>query len=165
MTTSTPSQDGERLRQEYTNEEVSEIIRIALQNTNGTDSAIVNREEMLTIGEEFGLSVVDIVRATEEIEASKEDTRTSSRVLIDFKIHVVCYIAGVIGLFLINVVTNWSSPPTVIWWFLLAAFAYGPVVAVHGYVAKVYPNLITEFFSEESTETTSPPAEASTISR
>ena len=41
------------LRSEYTSEEVSEIIRVALQSADGTR---VKQEELLAIGQEFGLS-------------------------------------------------------------------------------------------------------------
>ncbi|MFP6582617.1 MAG: hypothetical protein VCD00_08680 [Candidatus Hydrogenedentota bacterium] len=135
---------------------------MALQNANGTDNVIVNREEMLAIGEEFGLNVVDLVRASEEIEASREDTQASSRAMYDFKLHVFCYLAGVTGIFLVNLVTNSMSSSPNVWWFLFAMVAYAPVVAVHGFIAKSDPNLASSLIREEET---APPAEPSAMSR
>ena len=149
MTGTNPLNNDKQLRQEYTNEELSEIIRIALKGADGGDKSIVSQEEMLTIGREFGLSEADLVRASEKIAGSRDKTGRATKAMQGFKINVVCYVVGVVGVFLVNAVV---SPE--FWWFLLAAIAYGCVVAVHGIGAKLNPDLVFELLHKETDETT-----------
>jgi hypothetical protein len=125
------------MKEEYTNEEVSEIIKVALRNT---DHSKVSREEMLAIGKEFNLSDADIVRASEQIAASREEIdyaeKKKQTVWQDFKLHVVCYVAGIAGFFFVNLIT---SPE--FWWFLVPMSLYGPIVAIHGFLAKYNQDL------------------------
>lgn len=137
-----PSADSsgeEKLRQEYTSEEVTEIIRVALQSATDGDQSTVNKEEMLAIAGDFGLSAADLVRASEAIAASREETDRISKAkqlaMQDFKLNVVGYAVGIVGLFFLNWFTS-----TEFWWFIIPAIAYGPVVAVHGYIAKYNPD-------------------------
>lgn len=143
---------GDQLRQEYTSEEVTEIIRVALQSANDGEDSIVKQEEMLAIGEEFGLTAVDLARASEAIAASREETELSSKVkqkaMQDFKLNLVCYAAGIVGLFLLNWVTS-----TEYWWFAIPAVAYAPVVVVHGLGAKYRPDLAVKLLREETNDT------------
>ncbi len=149
MTDTNPLNNDKLLRQEYTNEELSEIIRVALKGADGGDKSIVSQEEMLTIGREFGLSEADLVRASEKIATSHDKTDRATIAMQGFKINVVCYVVGVVGVFLVNAVV---SPE--FWWFLLAAIAYGCLVAVHGIGAKLNPDLVFELLHEETDETT-----------
>ena len=149
MTGTNPLNNDKQLRQEYTNEELSKIIRVALKGTDGGDKSTVSQEEMLTIGREFGLSEADLVRASEKIAVSHDKTDRATKAMQGFKIHVVCYVAGVVGLFLINALV---SPEY--WWFLIPTIAYGCVVAVHGFGAKKNPDLTWELLHEETVETT-----------
>ncbi len=142
---------GEQLRQEYTSEEVSEIIRVALQSANDGEDSIVKQEEMLAIGEEFGLTAADLARASEAIAASREETGRASKVkqkaVQDFKLHLVCYAVGIVGLFFLNWVTS-----TEYWWFAIPAVAYGPVVVVHGLGAKYRPDLSVKLLREDTSD-------------
>lgn len=138
----------EQLRQEYTNEEVSEIIRVALKSADDGDQSIVNQEEMLTIAGEFGLSAADLVRASEAIIASREKSERASKVrqkaMQGFWISVVGYAALIIGLFFLN----WATSPGD-WWFYIPAIAIGPVVGVYGFIVKYYPDLAVKLVREE----------------
>ena len=148
MTGANSADNDKQLKREYTNEEISEIIRVALKSANGGDQSTVSREEMLTIGREFGLSEADLIRASEKIAASRDKTDRATTAMQGFKIHVVCYVAGVVALFLINALV---SPE--FWWFLLPTIAYGAVVAIHGIGAKKNPDLAFELLHEEPVET------------
>ena len=103
---------------------------------------------MLAIAGEFGLSAADLIRASETIAASREETdrssKTKQKAMQDFRLHLFCYAAAIVGLFLLN----WSVSPEY-WWFILATIAYGPVVAVHGFIARYNPELALSLLGEE----------------
>ena len=141
--------DVEQLLQEYSSGQVSEIIRVALERAHGGDRSSVSREEMLAIAGEFGLSAADLIRASETIAASREETdrssKTKQKAMQDFRLHLFCYAAAIVGLFLLN----WAVSPEY-WWFILATIAYGPVVAVHGFIARYNPELALSLLGEET---------------
>lgn len=154
---------GAELRQVYSSEEVSEIIRVALTNVENGGRATVNQSEMLTIAEEFGLSPEDLVRASETIDASRDHSARHTAVKNGFIINLVAYCVGVVGLFLLNA---FISPE--FWWFVLAAIAYGSVLAVHGFMAKFMPDLTYDTLhatEEESNESHAPSGSSASVGR
>ena len=148
MADANPGNTGEELRKAYTNEEISELIRVALNGADRSDQSAVSQEEMLTIAGEFGLNKADLVRASETLAASRAASEKkksrASRAMDGFKINFVCYVAGVFGIFLINA---FLSPE--FWWFVLAAIAYGMVILVHGFFAFFYPDRVLELLHDE----------------
>ena len=62
----------------YSNEEVSEIIRVALRSADESRTNTVGHEEMLTIARDFGLTPGDIARAFDEINFKREEEQLES---------------------------------------------------------------------------------------
>lgn len=125
------ARDDERI---YSNEEVSEIIGVALRNAQSGDGSTVNHSEMLSIASEFGLGGGDIQRALQEL-AEKQDLReTSEMAALAFKLHVMAFAAICTGLFLINMI----SVPS-FWWFLYPVVCWGSVIMLHGIAVRYLP--------------------------
>lgn len=121
---------------EYTSEEVSEIIRVALHNAKGGEHATVNHEELLTIGAELGLKAADLSSALERIGTEREERDVLTLAVQAFRLHAALYAVVIAGLFLIN----WAADPSY-WWFFFPMIGWGMLVAIHGVVTKYVPNL------------------------
>ena len=120
----------------YTNEEVTEIIRIALGQRATGDQDTVNREELLTIAKDFGLSGDDVDEAQRKISQSREVEERTRFARLWFKVHGIAYGVVILGLALINYLTN---PVDTYWWVLFPAVAWGVVVALHGVLVMYLP--------------------------
>ena len=132
--------------QVYTNEEVSEIIRVALRNAEKQGADTVVREDMLAIGRDFGLNENDIDQAFEEINKTSTEELQSDQAILWFKVHAITYGVIIAGLFGIN----WLSDPT-FWWAFFPMVAWGTVVALHGILAKYVPS-VAIYLTTEVTE-------------
>lgn len=137
----TPSDGGGRV---YTNEEVSEIIRVALRNAKDGGHDMVDHEEMLAIGADFGLTAADISRAFDELGRTRQDQNRSETAMLAFKVHAMVFAVVNVGLFLIN----WLSMPDY-WWFLYPLVSWGMLIALHGLAAKYVP-AVSAFIVERS---------------
>ena len=148
MPPAAPTESGQ-LRTEYTSEEVSEIIRVALEDAGDSERVSVNKDELLKIAQEFGLSESSLVRAQQSLDTVMEKKDISVQAMRHVKINGICYAAGVVGIFLVNVVVIGLADSPAVWWFPLAAAAYAPVFLVHGLLAKFYPDLAYSMFHKE----------------
>jgi len=137
---------SQKKTQVYTNEEVSEIIRVALRNAEKQGGDTVVREDMLAIGRDFGLSEGDIDRAFEEINQTSTEEIQSEQAILWFKVHGIVYAVIIAGLFGIN----WLSDPSY-WWAFFPMVAWGTVVALHGILAKYVPS-VAIYLTNEVTE-------------
>jgi len=155
MTISKFNGDRDQLQQEYTNEEVSEIIRVALKQANGESDTVVSRDELLTIAKDFGLTPEDLLRASEEVkQVDAQAAAQAERRRIawsDFKINLVCYGVGVIGLFGMNLATAMTAGEMK-WWFQFPAVAYGAIILGHFIMAKFNPEMAYDMFRGEEEE-------------
>lgn len=118
----------------YSNEEVSEIIGIALRNAQTGDGTTVNHAEMLSIASEFGLSGGDIQRALDSLAEKEEALEIADKTALAFKLHVATYLAIIAGLFGINLISDPSY-----WWFLYPGILWGSIVVLHGIAQKYAP--------------------------
>lgn len=144
MTKSDLNGDRDQLQKEYSNDEVSEIIRVALQQANREGDTVVSRDELLTIAKEFGLTPEDLVRASEEVNeiGAQADAETERHRLVwhDFKVNLVGYGVGILGFFGLNLATGIAAGELV-WWFQFLVVIYGAVVLGHFIMAKFNPEL------------------------
>lgn len=122
----------------YSNEEVSEIIRVALREAESVQTDNVSHEEILVIGREFGLGPADIARAFDAIYQTKAEEDQQTEAALWFKLHAVCF--GVIqaGLFALN----WFTDPS-FWWAFIPFFAWGSVVLLHWVLLRYVPSLFS----------------------
>ena len=130
----TQAPDEERI---YSNEEVSEIIGIALRNAQSGDGSTVNHEEMLSIASEFGLGGGDIQRALQDLSEKQTDHDVAEKAALAFKLHAVTLVVICTGLFFINLLTR--TPGHEAWWFLYPVVCWGSVVVLHGIAVKYLP--------------------------
>ena len=130
----------------YSNEEVSEIIRAALRETEAGQTDTVNHEEMLAIGRDFGLGPEDIARAFDRLHQTQaeEDQLTEARLW--FKLHAVCFGVILVGLFALN----WLTMPS-FWWAFIPFFAWGCVVLVHGLALRYAPSFFSRILIQRTT--------------
>ncbi len=119
----------------YSNEEVTEIIGIALRNAQSTDGATVNHEEMLSIAGEFGLGGADIQRALDDLAEKQTVREQTGQVVLAFKLHALTYIVIIAGLLAVNLLTTPSYA-----WFLFPAVVWGTIVVLHGIAVKYMPS-------------------------
>ena len=131
-------ENGQELQEErvYTNEEVSEIIRVALRNAGQRDTNTVNHDDMIAIGKDFGLKPEDITRAFDEIGKSRHAEDRIQEAAVAFKFHTLCFGVVNLGLFLIN----WASMPGY-WWSVYPFIGWGMLVLLHGAAVKYAPSL------------------------
>ena len=127
----------------YSSEEVSEIIRLALENAGTEQRDTVKHADLLSIGREFGLSEADIDAACLRVNASRQIQAHVERASVFFKLHFVAYAVIMAGLFGINALTGLNDL-----WVLYPLVAWGTVVALHGVLVRVLPKLPSSVISE-----------------
>lgn len=128
----TPSTDN----RVYTNEEVSEIVRVALRNAKTRDANTVDHDELLAIAHDFGLSEEDIGSAFEEIGKSRAVDELNDRARLALKVHAMVFAVVNVGLLLINLM----SDPTYLW-FLFPLVSWGMALMLHAIATKYVPSL------------------------
>ena len=135
---SRPSTQGEARQdvRSYSNEEVSEIIRVALRNAEESRTSTVGYEEMLTIARDFGLTPGDISRAFDEINLKRDAELTDSKARLSLKIHGVVFAVVMAGLFAIN---GLSMPDY--WWALYPFIVWGTVFVLHAVLVRYIPQI------------------------
>lgn len=129
--------------QEYSSEEVSEIIRVALRNAADEGLRTVNHDEMLAIAKDFGLNGDDLDRALKDISLSRDAEDLSLKVKQAFRLHMALYAVIISGLLLIN----WATMPS-FWWSVIPAVGWGMAVAIHGILAKYAPDVPVYLFKQ-----------------
>jgi hypothetical protein len=129
--------------QVYTNEEVSEIIRVALRNAEKQGADTVVREDMLAIGRDFGLSENDIDQAFEEIYTKSDEEKISEQAMLGLKIHAITYGMIAAGLFAINFMTTPDY-----WWAFFPAVAWGMFFGIHWILVKFMPSVAIHLTTE-----------------
>lgn len=120
----------------YTNEEVSEIIAVALRSGESPRGDTVNHEEMVAIGRDFGLNPRDIDAAIETIGKTQEVESLAVRARLAFRLHAIAFGVVNLGLFLINMVADPSF-----WWFLYPLISWGVLLTLHGFIQRYAPAL------------------------
>lgn len=120
----------------YTNEEVSEIVRVALRKTKGRDANTVDHAELIAIGKDFGLSEEDINAAFEDIGKTRAVEEIEERARLSLKVHAMVFGVVNAGLFLINML---SDPG--FWWFLYPLISWGMALGLHAIAVHYVPAL------------------------
>ncbi len=138
------SEEPHSLQSEYSMDEVTQLIRIALERAKAAEDRSVTAEELLAIGNDLGLSEEDILAASEEVHEQRADVQRAALAMQHVKIHAAGYVAIVFGLFVVNMLTS-----TDFLWFLMPTFLYAPFVVVHAYMAKLHPRTAVALFDEE----------------
>lgn len=131
------------LQSEYSTEEVTELIRLALERANLSSEHSVSASELKIIGKDLGLTEEDLLAASEEVLKRRNEEDQVEHAMRHVKLHVVCYRAIGFGLFLLNMFTT----PDMLW-FAFPAVAYGPFVAIYAYMAKQHPEIALYLFEE-----------------
>lgn len=131
-----PRADDAMGNRAFTSAEVSEIIRVALHSRGTDGESTVDREEMVAIGKEFGLSAEDLAKAFEEITDTRREEARTHKASVGFRFHAMCYVAINGGLFLINMAADPSY-----WWFVFPLIGWGMLLALHGIMAKYLPEV------------------------
>ena len=121
----------------FSNEEVSEIIRVALRSREDSRTNTVGYDEMLTIAKDFGLTPGDITRAFDEINGKRDEQQVESRAKLSVKIHGIVFIIVMAGLFGINFLSDRND-----WWAFYPLVGWGTVLALHGVLALYVPKLV-----------------------
>lgn len=120
----------------YTNEEVSEIVRVALRKAERKETNTVDHEEMLAIGRDFGLTEEDIAAAFADIGRARAMESQTGRAQLAFKVHAMVFVVVISGLFLIN----WMTTPDY-WWAVYPLVISGTVLVLQGIATKYVPTL------------------------
>lgn len=114
----------------YSSDEVSEIIRLSLQQENRASSNAVDYEELLSIGKEMGVTEEQIERS---IKLLAEEQRTKSKedeLWLKFKAHCFISVSVILLCLGLNVFTGldsfWSGYPL----FALSFFILGHYVGI-----------------------------------
>lgn len=119
----------------YTNEEVSEIIRVALRNAESDGDNTVGHEEMLAIGRDFGLTERDLQGAFETISRMRDEQERTSKVGLAFKVHAMIFVVVMAALLTIN----WITMPT-LWWTVWPLIGWGTALVLHGILTHYLPS-------------------------
>lgn len=123
----------------YTNEEVSEIVRVALRNAKTRDANTVDHDELLAIAGDFGLTEDDIGSAFDEIGKTRAVDELHERARLALKVHVMVFAVVNVGLFLINLL----SDPSYLW-FLYPLVSWGMALLLHAIATKYVPSLAVQ---------------------
>ena len=132
-----PPKDARR----YSSDEVSDIIRKGLQDINNESNASVDHQEMLSIGQEFGLKEADIDKAYEELLDQRDMEEVVRQSWFGFKMSCILnsFIAVIVlaVYFLVELDTSFYLFP------VLPLLITGIVVAAHGLSLRYFPKLVT----------------------
>lgn len=112
---------------EFTNEELTEIIREAARRSRSTSrSSRVSYDEMLSIGRELGIDHDALESAANDLGKIKNNERNRIKRRLEFFQHLMTYGIVILALFFINLITSPSY-----WWFLFPAIGWGIGVGCH----------------------------------
>lgn len=140
-----PARGNDLRQQQFTNEEVSEIIRVALQTARkdgGGES--VSFDDMLAIAKDFGLGPADLTAAVETIAKSQEKDDRASKAKLAFRLHALIYAVVIGGLFLIDYFSGSGI------WFQFPAIALGVFLALHGIILRFAPEVVAGWVAHAS---------------
>jgi hypothetical protein len=116
---------------EFTNEELSDVIRLAARQQTRRPQTKLSYEEMLVVGRELGIEDASLRAAAAEIFKDRGARRKRLRHKMGFMRHLAVYGIVITGLACINLLTDGSTL-----WFLFPAIGWGIGVAIQG--ATVY---------------------------
>lgn len=145
--TDTPASEESHTKEDlrtYTNEEVSEIIRLALRSVDNEDRDTVSHSEMLVIGKDFGLSPEDIERAFVEADKTQQTEELEKQARIIFLIHAATFAVINVGLLLLNLLTGIDK----VVWFVYPLVPWGAVLGVHWVISRFVLNWLTDMAKE-----------------
>lgn len=125
----------------YSNEEVSEIIRVALSKADTVVDGEVNHDELVSIGREFGLSEADLARAYGSILLARREDEVEQKTMLFFYVHLTVFGVVCFGLFLINMLTDPAH-----WWWQFVVVSWGMLLGIHGILSKYLPQVASSMF-------------------
>lgn len=128
---STDSTSTGEPRREFTNEELTEIIREAARRSQNADRGKVSYDEMLSIGAELGIDRAAIESAANDIGDVRRHSLKMVRKRFEFFQHFMVYGIVIFALFLLNLMTGTHT-----WWFMFPAIGWGIGLGCHA--ASVY---------------------------
>lgn len=129
----------------YTNEEVSEIIRVALRDVDSSRENTVDYNEMLAIGRDFGLTERDLEGAFDAISKKRSEKEQYATVNLWLKVHALTYGVIMLGLFGINMATT----PDYLW-IIFPVLGWGMALVLHGILTHYFPSLMVMMLDVES---------------
>ncbi len=97
--------DTSRLRR-YSSEEVTDIIRISLQNESGNMANTIDHDELIAIGKEVGVSGEQIDRAVHLFEGEQKAKDKENELWLKFKAHVAVFVGVNLLCIIINLLTG-----------------------------------------------------------
>ena len=112
----------DRGKKRYTNEQVSRIIRTALESKQ-TDT--ISNRDLVEIGKELGLAEDEVQEAVCKDEKLLEMQEKFQRKKVSFKYHLYSYLAVNALLLVINLIT--PGP----WWFQWSVLGWGIGLMFH----------------------------------
>lgn len=123
-------------RRTYSNDEVTEIVRLAL--SRGPQDRSVTYDEMLSIARDLGLSEDEVGRAVSDLGRSRKRERRHEHALRGLRMHQKIYGIVIAGLAAINFLTEFPNVPPRLddWWFLYPAVCWGVAVLIHRAAVK-----------------------------
>jgi hypothetical protein len=103
------SGDTKHARRRYSSDEVADIIRLGLQEDNGSEANTIDYDELVAIGKEVGVSDEQIDRAVNLLEKEQLTKDKEQGLWLKFKAH--CVIFGMVNILflLINIFTGTAS--------------------------------------------------------
>jgi hypothetical protein len=138
-------------RREFTNEELTEIIREAARRSHSPNRGKVSYEELMSIGGELGIDRAAIESAVNDIGNVKKTEQARIRKKLEFFQHFMIYGVVISALFLINLITSREH-----WWFLYPAIGWGIGIGCHAttvyFSEKAALHGITNFNDDEDEE-------------
>lgn len=123
-----PEESGPR---EFTNEELSEIIRIAARTQTRAPNSRISYDEMVAVGRDLGIDAATLDVAASEIMKERRAKQRRIRHKMGFMQHLAVYGVVITGLACLNLMTGSHHL-----WFLYPAIGWGIGVAIQG--ASVY---------------------------
>ena len=139
------SANDEKDARRYSSDEVADVIRQALQSVNSRPNTSVDHQEMLSIGEEFGLREEDIDKAYEDLLDQRDMDQLQTQLWRGFKFAVVINLVIAIVLITIDILLVPDNS-----FALYPVFIMGVILLFHGLIVRRFPNLITSIFNFHS---------------
>lgn len=139
---------------QYSPDEVSDIIRQALQNVDGDANDSVIHSELLSIGQDFGLGKDDIERAYEALLDERDMARMKEHLWLRFKVVSATVSLIAVVLFVVDIFLVPDSS-----FVLYAVPVLALVIIFCGLQIRYIPKLVTSVFDFSSNvETGSAPS-------